>query len=139
MDLTNDLKVLVVDDERVTAQMNQLLLQRNIPGIDVLIADDMDVLLVMAQNPDITLVISDYDMPEITGMGLFEAIRTSGNNVPFVLSTGGNEERQAEIEADFASKGGNAAFTTKPFSIDKLTAALSFLEPKPAAGVAPSL
>jgi len=47
-------------------------------------------------------VISDYDMPEMTGIELLEDIREKNSNLPFVLYTGRGTE---EVAANAISKG----------------------------------
>jgi CheY-like chemotaxis protein len=45
----------------------------------------MTALAHLDSDPDISLVISDFHMPEITGLDLFEVLRANGWNKPFIL------------------------------------------------------
>ena len=39
-------------------------------------------------NPDYDIIISDYDMPDLNGLEVFNDLRNSGINIPFILLTG---------------------------------------------------
>ena len=68
--------------------------------------------IVMADEPD--LVLSDWNMPEMTGIESLRAIRAAGSNVlfGFVTSEGSEEMRAAPAPA------GAAFLIAKPFTAD---------------------
>ena len=74
-----------------------------------------------ASEPD--LVLCDWNMPEMTGIDLLEALRGEGNELRFgfVTSEGTAEMRARGIAA------GAAFFITKPFTADAFTDALGAL------------
>jgi CheY-like chemotaxis protein len=41
----------------------------------------------MAADPDVDLLITDWQMPELDGLGLIHALRQSGVRVPIILTT----------------------------------------------------
>ncbi len=135
MELTDSKKVLIIDDSKVVRFAHTVIIA-NACHIDremVLTAQDgQEALDVLEANPDIDLIICDLDMPVMTGPEFFQGMRTQPGDpvIPFILSTGGNAERQAEIETLFETHGGNAVFTEKPLTIEKLANAVASLSPR---------
>lgn len=79
--------VLVVDDDEFTAELTGLILES--AGFEPLIAEGgMDALQKIAENPAISCVVSDMNMPFIDGLQLFAELRQQGFAQPFVLITG---------------------------------------------------
>ena len=71
------------------------------------------------------LVLSDWNMPEMSGIELLQALRTEGNKTPFGFIT---SESSSEIK-DVAISNGASFLLTKPFNPDDVQAALDpFLE-----------
>lgn len=70
------------------------------------------------QNGGFQLVISDWNMPECTGIELLERVRASGNvgGIPFVLLTAEAETQQVQE----ALQKGVDNYIVKPFSVDTL-------------------
>jgi two-component system chemotaxis response regulator CheY len=66
----------------------------------------------LAESPD--LVLSDWNMPELTGVEVLRSLRAQGVQVPFgfVTSEGTAEMRRAAAEA------GALFLITKPFNVD---------------------
>ncbi|WP_128477312.1 hybrid sensor histidine kinase/response regulator [Halorussus pelagicus] len=91
-------RVLVVDDEPGLADVAAEYLQR--------IGDDMSVVTATAasnalarldEDGDFDCVVSDYNMPEMNGLELLEAVRERYPSLPFILYTGkGSEEIASE-------------------------------------------
>jgi len=78
------MRVLLVDDDLFAAELAALFLEMN--GYDVLIAESaLSALANLDSDSSIELVISDFHMPEITGLDLLEMLRANGWNKPFVL------------------------------------------------------
>jgi len=70
-------------------------------------------------NPE--LVLSDWNMPGMTGLDLLKALRNSGCAVPFGFVT---TEASTEMRAA-ATDAGAFSFITKPFTSDDLRGALA--------------
>ena len=80
-------KILVVDDDEFTAEMTGMFLE--MAGYDTVIAiGGMDALDKIGTDPEISLVLSDMNMPFMDGIQLFEDLRGQGFLQPFVLLTG---------------------------------------------------
>lgn len=73
---------------------------------------------VNSANPPIGLVISDWNMPNCTGLDLLKRIRSDSRHkaLPFVMVTAESEKHQL-IEA---MKAGVSSYVIKPFTADGL-------------------
>jgi CheY-like chemotaxis protein len=79
--------ILVVDDDPFTAEMTGMMLEE--PGHEIILANSgMEALGILASDPLIRIVISDMNMPGISGIQLFTGMRERGFKLPFVLITG---------------------------------------------------
>jgi two-component system, chemotaxis family, chemotaxis protein CheY len=108
-------KILVADDSRVMRQIViRTLRQAGYDDHDIVEAEDgRDALnKIAAESPD--LILSDWNMPNMTGIECLEALRSSGSAVPFgfVTSEGSPEMREK------AAKAGAMFLIAKPFNED---------------------
>jgi len=80
-----------------------------------------------AQNP-FKLIISDWNMPQMTGIELLKKVRASPNtkDIPFILVTAETEKDQV-MEA---IKSGVSSYVSKPFTIDTLKEKLEMVHKK---------
>jgi two-component system chemotaxis sensor kinase CheA len=95
-------KVLVVEDSFTVRELQRSILEA--AGYPVATArDGRDALGVLGRDPDIALVVTDLDMPELDGLGLTRAIRagTARSSLPVVIVTsrGSPDDRRRGIEA----------------------------------------
>lgn len=111
------MRILVVDDSRVMRQIViRTLRQAGYDGHELIEAGNgaeaLD--LVQSQAPD--LVLSDWNMPEMTGIELLRALRSTNQHVPFgfVTSEGTPEMRT------IAEESGALFLLAKPFTPDSL-------------------
>jgi two-component system chemotaxis response regulator CheY len=114
-------KILVTDDSRVMRQIViRTLRQAGYDDHDIVEAvDGRDAFeKVGSEKPD--LVLSDWNMPEMTGIECLEALRASGSQVPFgfVTSEGSPEMREK------AANAGALFLIAKPFNEDTFKDAL---------------
>lgn len=109
------MRVLVTDDSRVMRQIViRTLRQAGYDWWDVTEATDGAVALEAIRNDPPDLVLSDWNMPEMTGIELLHALRQDGNDVPFgfVTSEGSQEMR------DQAEAAGALFLIAKPFTAE---------------------
>ena len=86
------LRVLYVDDEPTLLEISKLYLERGGSFVvDTLLS--APEALVRLNTVRYDAIISDYQMPEMDGIGFLKALRTNGNTTPFIIFTGrGREE-----------------------------------------------
>jgi len=109
------MKILVADDSRVMRQIViRTLRQAGWDDVDVVEAVDGADALVKIAEEDPDLVLSDWNMPEMTGIDCLRELRTRGSAVPFgfVTSEGSPEMRETAAEA------GALFLIAKPFTAD---------------------
>ena len=115
------MKILVADDSRVMRQIViRTLRQAGYDDHDIVEAEDgADALAkVSSEQPD--LVLSDWNMPNMSGIECLQAMRSSGSTVPFgfVTSEGSPEMRER------AESAGALFLIAKPFTADTFRDAL---------------
>ncbi len=115
------MKILIADDSRVMRQIViRTLRQAGYDGHELIEAGNgaeaLD--LVQSQAPD--LVLSDWNMPEMTGIELLRALRSANQHVPFGFVTSeGSEEMRGK-----AADAGALFLIAKPFNEETFTEAL---------------
>lgn len=106
------IRVMVVDDSRVMRQIVIRTLRQ--AGYDWEVreaADGSEALeAVRADEPDV--ILSDWNMPEMTGLELLEALRAEGLGTPFGFVT---SEGSAQMRAT-AQEAGALFLIAKPFT-----------------------
>ena len=115
------MKILIVDDSRVMRQIVvRTLRQAGFGGHDIIEAADgrQGYDAVGEHEPD--LVLSDWNMPEMTGIEMLQLLRANGRDVPlgFVTSEG-SPEIISRAEA-----AGALFVVTKPFTPESFRQAL---------------
>ncbi len=106
------MKVLIADDDPVTLQLLDRSLTRN--GYEVVRATDGQEALREISRHDIQLVISDWEMPHVSGLELCERVRaaTISGYVYIILLTG----RGSTEDAIRGLQAGADDFVSKPFN-----------------------
>lgn len=107
-------KILVVDDELSMREFISILLERE--GYEVLTAADADTALSRMAATDIDLVISDVQMPGLSGLELLARIKASSPETAVLLITAFSTAEQA-VEA---MKLGAYDYLAKPFKVDEI-------------------
>ena len=116
------MKILIADDSRVMCQIvTRALRQAGYGGHELIEANDGRQLYdkFMAERPD--LVISDWNMPEMTGVDVLRALRKAGHTVPFGFVT----SECTPLMQDTAAEAGSLFFISKPFTAEQFSAILA--------------
>ena len=111
-------KVLVVDDSVIFRKSLKKVLDKLL--FDVYLANDgIEALKVMNENPDIKVVFTDYNMPNMDGLELTSMLRKkyAKDELGIVAIS---SEGSPEISAKFLKRGAND-FIKKPFSKEEIT------------------
>jgi two-component system chemotaxis response regulator CheY len=115
------MKILVVDDSRVMRQIViRTLRQSGHAGHDIVEAENGREGLEAVQREAPDLVLSDWNMPEMSGIDFLTTLRASGGTVPFGFVTSeGSAAMRAQAEA-----AGAAFLIAKPFTPEVFDEAL---------------
>ncbi|MBU0664767.1 MAG: response regulator [Proteobacteria bacterium] len=85
------MRVLVVDDDPFSREMTVAVLEDL--GYNCQLAENgVEAMEILAGEGGCDLVISDMNMPLISGIDLFRELRNQGSSLPFILLTGDDPE-----------------------------------------------
>lgn len=117
MAIDKNMKILVVDDFSTMRRIVKNIL-RQIGFNNILEADDGSTGLDTLQNEKIGLIISDWNMPKMTGLELLKAVRADNalQDIPFLMVTAESQQENI-IEA---VKSGVNNYIVKPFTAETL-------------------
>jgi len=107
------LRVLIVDDQNSVRQMTRMTLEE-IGMRHIHEAENGKQAMETASLQPLDLIISDYNMPEMDGLGLLRALRGHpvARKVPFILLTG-RGDRELVVKA---AQAGVNNYLVKPFT-----------------------
>ncbi len=116
------MKILIADDSRVMRQIViRTLRQAGHGGHDIVEAENGRDALEKVQSEAPDLVLSDWNMPEMNGIDMLDALRASGSQIPFGFVTSeGSDEMRMRAEAS-----GALFLIAKPFTPEAFDEALS--------------
>jgi two-component system chemotaxis response regulator CheY len=113
MPIDTSMKVLVVDDFATMRRIVKGVL-RQLGFSNIIEAEDGSVALTELKKEKIGLIVSDWNMPNMTGLDLLKAVRGDGElkTIPFIMVTAeGQKENVIE-----AVKAGVSNYVVKPFT-----------------------
>ena len=106
------IKVLVVDDSDATLKyVGHLFRQHLFQVIEA--TDGVDAVKMLLENPDVKLLITDYNMPRMDGFELVKNLRYKYNKTDLII-IGLSGESNESLSAKFLKQGAND-FLRKPF------------------------
>jgi CheY-like chemotaxis protein len=86
------MRILVIDDDSMAGEMTAAILEDM--GHEIVLAENgMDAMEKIAANTGIEMLISDLNMPLLSGIDLFRELRAQGIGLPFILLTGDDPEK----------------------------------------------
>lgn len=114
----SSVKVLVADDSPSSLEIIKRML--GMQGLQIQVAHNgREALTLLQQQPDIQLVLVDYNMPLVDGFEfVLEARRMLGKERLAIIGISG--ENRADISAQFLKHGAND-FISKPYSFEEMT------------------
>lgn len=115
------MKILITDDSKVMRQIvARTLRQAGFDGHDIVEAVDGSDAFDKVQSEQPDLVLSDWNMPRMTGIELLDKLRATGSSVRFGFVTSeGSPEMRARAESS-----GAAFLIAKPFTPEAFREAL---------------
>jgi two-component system chemotaxis response regulator CheY len=116
MDLS--MKILIVDDFATMRRIMKNILKQ-IGFTNIIEADDGTTALAELQKTSVDLIISDWNMPKMTGLDLLKAVRSNPNlkDLPFLMVTA-EAQKQNVIDAVQA---GVSNYVVKPFTAEAIS------------------
>lgn len=111
------IKILVVDDFSTMRRIVKNIL-RQLDFNNIVEADDGSTALDILQKEKIDMIVSDWNMPKMTGLELLKAVRADDalKDIPFLMVTA--EAQQENIIE--AVKSGVSNYIVKPFTAETL-------------------
>lgn len=107
-------RILVVDDEESIREFLQIMLKKE--GYEISLAEDGQKAIETLQKKTFDMVISDLQMPHVTGMELLKHVKDNYPDLVFMMITAfGTTENAVE-----AMKMGAYDYLTKPFKLDEV-------------------
>ena len=108
-------RVLLVEDDRILRNITSRLLRKEF-DIDLLVAEDGIEALKTLESNSVDVILTDYFMPNLDGVGLIQALRGQGKLMPIVALTAATigEERSELMQA------GAFAVLAKPLDLNRL-------------------
>jgi two-component system chemotaxis response regulator CheY len=114
-------KILIADDSRVMRQIvSRTLRQAGFSGHDVVEASNGAEAYELVKDEEPDLVLSDWNMPEMTGIELLDNLRSDGVGVPFGFVTSEGSPTMRER----AAASGALFLIAKPFTPEAFREAL---------------
>jgi two-component system chemotaxis response regulator CheY len=112
-------KILIVDDSVTVRQQVKLAL---VPaGYEVIEAvDGLDGLEKIRGHADLSAVLCDVNMPNMTGLEMIASIQTEGISAPIIMLTSEGQPSLVRRARESGAKG----WIVKPFKIDLLLATI---------------
>lgn len=109
-----DMKILVVDDFPTMRRIVKTLLRQNGYNVFLEAEDGEKGYTTLKQNPDIEFIVSDWNMPNMTGIEFLKTVRADPKfkHLPFLMVTA-EAEKENIIEA---VKSGVSNYVVKPFT-----------------------
>ncbi|MDX8397369.1 MAG: response regulator [Mariprofundaceae bacterium] len=108
--------ILLVDDDKNVQRIHKQLLEQM--GYQVVVANNgVEALSEFRRNTAIyDILVSDFQMPEMDGLALIEAIRNDGHRLPILMVSGYVDHIMTARLIDFQVK-----FTSKPLRFNELS------------------
>lgn len=118
-----NMKILVVDDFPTMRRIVKMLMRQNGFNNFIEAEDGQEALNLLRSTPDVEFVISDWNMPNMTGLELLKSIRADAKlkQLPFLMVTA--EADKANIIE--AVRSGVSNYVVKPFTAQTLAEKLS--------------
>jgi two-component system OmpR family response regulator len=110
----NNTKILVVEDDE--SLRNLLIDALGIAGFDVVAYPSVESVSnkISSIKPD--LIVSDINLPGLSGFDFLKSLRKSGNQTPFIALTARNEK----LDVTQGLRDGADDYITKPFGLEEL-------------------
>lgn len=110
----NQTRILVIEDDE--SLRNLLLDALSIAGFDVIAHASVEAVINKITTFKADLIVSDINLPGLSGFDLLKSLRKSGNEIPFIALTARNER----LDVTEGLREGADDYITKPFGLEEL-------------------
>lgn len=117
------LKFMLVDDSELIRKSLSLIIRRNIKENEIIEAEDGEIAMnKLETNPDVNVVFLDWNMPNMTGDKVVEAIRANQNlnHIRIIMVT----TEASKDKLGSVMRNGANGYVVKPFVIEQMTKVL---------------
>jgi two-component system, chemotaxis family, chemotaxis protein CheY len=115
-------KILIADDSKAMRMIViRTMRQAGLDGHKIIEAENGKQAFELTRSEEPDLILSDWNMPEMTGIEFLRALRGTGSTIPFCFVTSeGSEEMRT-----MADEAGALGLIAKPFTPEAFADALS--------------
>ena len=86
------IRMLFVDDNAELLDIARILFQQTDPNLELVVTESVKDALKILEEEEFDIIISDYLMPDSTGLDFLEALRSGGDDIGFIMWTGHSRE-----------------------------------------------
>ncbi len=120
--ILSDKVILFVEDEKSLQESASMVLKEICK--ELIVADDGKIGLdFFNQRKDINIILSDINMPNMTGIELLKNVRNSGSNIPFFFMTAYTDKDKMDQAIEYNADG----YAVKPLDLRKLLESISLV------------
>jgi len=94
--IDDEIDLMLVDDERDILELSELALNKQNSDYNIETTTEPSQVIEEIQDSNLDAILSDYNMPQMTGIELLEEVRGIDEDLPFILYTGAGTEEIAE-------------------------------------------
>lgn len=91
------MRILVIDDDGLAGAMTSLVLEE-LGHVVLLTESAAEARANLSMDPAIEMIISDFNMPDTSGLELFRQLRQNRVTLPFILLTGDDPDTLRALE-----------------------------------------
>ncbi|TFH10463.1 MAG: response regulator [Candidatus Thorarchaeota archaeon] len=85
-------RLLLVDDDVEILDVARILLHKTDPNLEIVVTDSVKSALDKIEHEKFDVIISDYLMPDFTGLDLLDTLRSGEDDTGFIVWTGHSSE-----------------------------------------------
>lgn len=116
--------VLIIDDSKTIQRIVANVVKQVLPDANILIGNDgREAFTLFKKNEDIDFILTDWNMPNVSGLEFVKQVRENNKNIPIIMITteGGKNEVITALRA------GVNNYIVKPFGAEILKEKLANL------------
>ncbi|MHA1910100.1 MAG: PAS domain S-box protein, partial [Candidatus Kariarchaeaceae archaeon] len=97
------MKILFVDDEPDLLTIGKIYLEKKNADFEIITAESAKEAFKILEKEEIDVIVSDYQMPEVSGLEFLQLVRANNQDTPFIIFTGRGREEVAIAALNFGA------------------------------------